>query len=39
MMKLCVLIACALCGGFVPYRLHPKLAMIVEWATAKPGQA
>ncbi len=39
MVRLFVMILCALCGGFVPHRLHPRLAQIVEWATATPERA
>jgi len=38
MLRLCVLLACALCGGFIPSRMHPRLALIIEWATTAPGQ-
>jgi hypothetical protein len=39
MLRFCVFLACALCGGFVPHRLHPRLARVIEWATTTPERA
>lgn len=38
MLRFCVLMGCALCGGFLPRRLHSSLDRVVEWAATSPDR-